>query len=1238
MTQRKPQKTPSPPQDDRDRSRRGLTFFLADSVGFRLGLATYDVPSTRTQELSLAVTAAAKDKIHLTVLNLADHSLDVNLLQQLEAHLQTIPTEPGCQRAIAVTGIEAVMEAGSRLDPPDRFAILHRTNLQRDAFVSRVPVPVVLWINRPSLSALAHEAPDFWHWRTGSFEFFSNGEDLESVLATTVAPALARFLMCHYLQLPAIPFGGLSELAAHTVQSPFLLREAVREFESLGEKIAARLTSVFTAEALDESGRNEVARILGHTLNHPVQFPNQTGHDLNPTQLADQFRRVALPEQAPLSSEQQRMFDRALDQVVRYLVNLASALPKFQSAVAKESLERLSRIGNDLDQTLNAVEWIERIVVADSRHSATRYEADYRQGVIRNLDYLELFGADIPPEASRHALSVAYVSLNLQDEDLQDEDLQDEKTANLVGVSLPVERVLEQLSPVSGRLLIRGEAGSGKSTLFRWIAIQAAYGGVISQSGGGLYVLKQPGIPATEETRYPHALHRQILEKHWSLRIPFLIRLREFTEGTFPEPQQFPEQVVRQIGPPLDEGIVDILQEGRAIILLDGIDEIPRAHRAAMKTWLTSFTVLYPHNDYLVSTRPQAVGLGWLADLGFCEATVNPMSNEDQSQLIDKWHQAVGEELKRRGDHDPRLAGMAERLKAKLHEHPSINRLARYPLLASMICAFHRRNHEHLPPSEIELTERLCFMLLDDRDRLSGLWDESFPTPYSKLEYRHKKLIVQDLAYDMMVHRQTSSLTRNEALKMVEERLARLGKSADPELIMTGLIERSGMLREPSPGRVDFLHNTFKEYLTSLRLVAEQNENLLTSHWSDAEWRPVILFAAATEKQGYATNLIRLILTVKNDDLSLATEYDSVRFSELPQHLQNGSVTLNEARQRQLLALRCRSVALDLDPELQTQLDKLQEHLFPPRDSAEAEALATAGNLAVEWLKYRPNDAFYERAASVHALRLIDTPLARQVIQDYLPDQNVHVIFELAKVVDALAIPAVVDSLVTPWRAEHSGWFETRLLAHSLVTTINHLVATKSITLLDLSWTRINNLSTLSRFPQLKHLNISHTEIADISPLQYLRNLEILDLSVTFVDNLKPISELRNLKSLFLSSIRAIQGVSNIESLQFIGLIAGGNIISGEPPIFTFKISDWFAPLFSFVPLPHLKKVWLRWGWGPTGDNLAFELRDEINEFHRLREQQNLPPVEIVFDFQIDRRFFGLECGESSTGAVTLQD
>lgn len=177
------------------------------------------------------------------------------------------------------------------------------------------------------------------------------------------------------------------------------------------------------------------------------------------------------------------------------------------------------------------------------------YERRFCEAMLRKHDYLELFGADIPRESQRHPLSVAYVSLNLSDdEDIQEvleqirlleerkqkrqakeEELQDElrdtkrtadmlvteKTAALkrklnqkavtlttkletqqrkhreederdgtqlrrltrrldfVG-TLPVEELLNRLTPESSRILIRGVAGSGKSTLFRWATIQAA--------------------------------------------------------------------------------------------------------------------------------------------------------------------------------------------------------------------------------------------------------------------------------------------------------------------------------------------------------------------------------------------------------------------------------------------------------------------------------------------------------------------------------------------------------------------------------------------------------------------------------------------------------------------------------------------------------------------------------------------------------------------------------------------
>ncbi|NLF71201.1 MAG: hypothetical protein GX575_19390 [Candidatus Anammoximicrobium sp.] len=52
---------------------------------------------------------------------------------------------------------------------------------------------------------------------------------------------------------------------------------------------------------------------------------------------------------------------------------------------------------------------------------AVDYEARYRRAVLDRLDYVHLFGIDVPRETTEYSLSVAYVSLNLADE-LAEED------------------------------------------------------------------------------------------------------------------------------------------------------------------------------------------------------------------------------------------------------------------------------------------------------------------------------------------------------------------------------------------------------------------------------------------------------------------------------------------------------------------------------------------------------------------------------------------------------------------------------------------------------------------------------------------------------------------------------------------------------------------------------------------------------------------------------------------------
>ena len=75
----------------------------------------------------------------------------------------------------------------------------------------------------------------------------------------------------------------------------------------------------------------------------------------------------------------------------------------------------------------------------------------------------------------------------------------------------------------------------------------------------------------------------------------------------------------------------------------------------------------------------------------------------------------------------------------------------------------------------------------------------------------------------------------------------------------------------------------------------------------------------------------------------------------------------------------------------------------------------------------------------------------------------------------------------------------------------------KNLTTLDLSWTKVSDVSPLSTLKSLTVLNLMNTEVSDVSPLRNLTNLTTLDLSQTPVSDASPLKELKNLTTLNLS-------------------------------------------------------------------------------------------------------------------------
>jgi hypothetical protein len=376
----------------------------------------------------------------------------------------------------------------------------------------------------------------------------------------------------------------LTDIAAEKLASKVDQRQAARIFEDIADKIVLQLAPLF--EEAQKQGHLNIEAIifeLGRALSGKISADLLLTRELDPAKLATAFREVHPLPRAQFSEAETALYERALDQTARYLVAVASQLPQFEIKLAATQLQSIARMQDNIARTLESVRKIEEQVTALSPNKAyAKFEADYRQAVVQNVDELELFGVDVEPQSKRYRLSVAYISLSLQEESTGDED----------STLISAEHLLQQLRPGAGRLLIRGEAGSGKSTLFRWAALIAATGGqtgnrsfALTQElatdwnqattlAGGLVQLHHHGgssppiadlVRGIDLLKWLHG-DASKYENAWYLRVPILIRLRDCKDGRLPAIEELTTQIAWTLGAPPSGWIKSFLEEGRALV------------------------------------------------------------------------------------------------------------------------------------------------------------------------------------------------------------------------------------------------------------------------------------------------------------------------------------------------------------------------------------------------------------------------------------------------------------------------------------------------------------------------------------------------------------------------------------------------------------------------------------------------------------------------------------------------
>ena len=193
------------------------------------------------------------------------------------------------------------------------------------------------------------------------------------------------------------------------------------------------------------------------------------------------------------------------------------------------------------------------------RRGVDDFAADYRRTVVNKLDRMELLGVTLADANRRYPLSIAYIDLTVRKRASREDSRLVIRSGPEAGDPLAEAGGLspESLLSRTRRALIIGNAGSGKTTLLQWLAVRSA--------------LRDFGSSLTG----------------WNDTVPFFIPLRRYVNRTLPTPEEFPLAVGRNVAHEMPGGWVHgLLRDGRALVLLDGVDEMPDGQREHVRSWL----------------------------------------------------------------------------------------------------------------------------------------------------------------------------------------------------------------------------------------------------------------------------------------------------------------------------------------------------------------------------------------------------------------------------------------------------------------------------------------------------------------------------------------------------------------------------------------------------------------------------------------------------------------------------
>jgi predicted NACHT family NTPase len=353
------------------------------------------------------------------------------------------------------------------------------------------------------------------------------------------------------------------------------------------------------------------------------------------------------------------------------------------------------------------------------------------------------------------------------------------------------------------KLMILGKPGAGKTTFLKWLALQCN-GGKFNQN-----------------------------------RVPLFVTLKEFAETKGqPDLLSFIAKQLTECG--IENGSVvgsKILQAGRSIVLLDGLDEVRTQDQDRVLKTICKTSEQFDGNQFVITCRIAAKEYTFDK---FTEVEVSDFDDEQIADFADKWFQ-----LK-----DP---VKAEDFSKELEDNPGLQELATNPLLLTLLCLVFEEGGR-FPANRSELYKEGLDILMKKWDAKRNIRREEV---YKQLSLQRKEDLLSQVAYNAF-ERSDYFFKQGFVEEQIREYIRNLPNvSNDPETlqldseaVLNSIAAQHGLLVERARGIYSFSHLTFQEYFTArwFKEKADGDFSALISHITDKQWREVFLLTVGMLK------------------------------------------------------------------------------------------------------------------------------------------------------------------------------------------------------------------------------------------------------------------------------------------------------------------------------------------------------------------------------------------------------